>query len=125
MQLLDPSEVRPKRLEGTRTGYARLPFVRPRPIVIQTTILRPGGEQGMRTNDTMFIGLLRLWANVMLDKLGDEYTATHAMTRRVVALDGVPSHATWSGYWAPGETSRLPNVHSRWCSTAKARGHEA
>ncbi|QRW23698.1 hypothetical protein RhiXN_08734 [Rhizoctonia solani] len=101
---------------GTGIGYARLPLI---------TILGPSGEQGMRANDTMFIGLLLLWAYVMPDKLGEEYTAKRAMTRLVLALDGVPSHATWSGYWAPGETSKLPNVHLRWCSTTKGRGHEA
>ncbi|KAF8687101.1 hypothetical protein RHS03_09996, partial [Rhizoctonia solani] len=91
----------------------------------RTTILKLSGEQGMRANDTMFIGLLPLWAYVMLDKLGEEYTATRAMTRRVVALDGVPSHATRSGYWAPGETSRLPNIHLRQCSAARGRALRA
>ncbi|KAF8750414.1 hypothetical protein RHS01_09465 [Rhizoctonia solani] len=46
-------------------------------------------------------------------KLGEGYMATRAMTRRAVALDGVASHATRSGYWASGETSKLPNIHLR------------
>ncbi|QRW23701.1 hypothetical protein RhiXN_08737 [Rhizoctonia solani] len=77
----------------------------------RTTILRSSGSKECK--------------RMIPYKLGEEYTATRAMTRQVVALDGVPSHATRSGYWAPGETSRLPNVHSRWCSTSKARGREA